>query len=522
MLIPRGTLRWCALTYIGVCLGHALVISVPLHWWWSLPVIALWLALAGKFRWGHPRQRATSRRVWPWTLLPLALWWVYVYLAASFGNVDLGAVIFHLQAGITESGGTERIIVGILYTLAALVMLSAVTWLVRVDHRWRLWERVLALFLLALNPLLFGLSLRGAAVVGDDNNWLEQRYRKPQVETQPSHPPNLIYLYLESTERTYADRQRFGEAYADLTALGRQGTVIQGIRQLDNTGWTMAGMAASQCGVPLIPAGLVHDNQFEPLDEVLPNVTCLGDILSQRGYQLTFMGGASTRFAGKAKFYKGHGFDTVLGRDELEGQVSPPDYLNDWGLFDDTLLDMAVARIRDLAAQPQPFAFVGLTLAAHPPFGNPAQSCREQQGDFDGEDILYSVKCTGWLARRFVERLAREGLLDNTLVVVASDHLSMRNSAWQQLVVGPRENTFLMLGKGIPEGKVMHRDASMVDVYPTVLEAMGYRLHNHRAGLGVSLLSNSPTLVERYGLEKINDRMRVESALQQHMWKGVN
>ncbi|GAB2787959.1 hypothetical protein GCM10027040_12670 [Halomonas shantousis] len=522
MSISHDTLRWCVLTYIGICLGHALVISVPLHWWWSLPTIALWLGMAWVFHWGHPRQRATSRRVWPWSLLPLALWWCYVYLAASFGNVDLGAVIFHLQAGITESGGTERIIVGILYTLAALVMLAAFTWLVRVDHRWRLWERVLALFLLALNPLLFGLSLRGAAVVGNDNNWLEQRYRKPQIEAEPQNPPNLIYLYLESTERTYADRERFGDVYADLAALGRRGTVVTGIHQLDNTGWTMAGMVASQCGVPLIPAGLVHDNQFEPLDEVLPNVTCLGDILSERGYHLTFMGGASTRFAGKAKFYRGHGFDTVLGRDELEDQVTPPDYLNDWGLFDDTLLDMAVEHVRDLASRQQPFAFIGLTLAAHPPFGNPAQACLDQQGDFDGENILYSVKCTGWLARRFVEQLDREGLLDNTLVVIASDHLSMRNSAWQQLVAGPRENTFILLGKSMAPRMTIDRDASMVDVYPTVLEAMGYRLRNHRAGLGVSLLSESPTLVERHSLEEINSHMQVERALQEHMWKGVN
>ena len=520
MTISRNTRRWCALTYIGLCIGYAIMVVWVLPWWTPVAITLGWLAIGYHFHWGHVSQRATQRKAWPWSLLPLVLWWVYIYLDDSFGQLDLGAVIFHLQAGIEENGSTDRQIAGVVYTMAAIVMLMAVTWLVRADHRWRLWERVLSLFLLAFNPLLFGLSLRGASAIDDDESWLNDRYQPPEIVAAPRQPPNLIYIYMESTERTYSDTQRFGNAYEDLAQLGKEGVVFHGVKQLDNTGWTMAGMVASQCGVPLMPAGLMHDNQFEPLSDVLPGVSCLGDLLHARGYDLTYMGGASTKFAGKAKFYQGHGFDTALGRDELEDKA-PAGYLNDWGLYDDTLLGLAEKRIRHLHDSDKPYAFFGLTLAGHPPFGNPSQSCIDNQGPFDGTDILYSIKCTGWLVRNFIERLRSEGLLDNTLVVVASDHLSMKNSAWEDLIAEERENTLMMLGNGL-RPRVIERPASMVDVLPTLLEAMNYTIPDHRAGLGVSLFSSIPTLVERYSLEEMNQRMRSENLLQERLWNGVN
>lgn len=519
MSIRLPHLRWWVLGYLGLCLGFAVTTVIPLRHYWVLPFFALWLALAWGFRWGDARQRRACRRIWPWSLLPLALWWLYLFLADSYGKIDMGAVIFHLQAGIEDHGGTERIVAAVFYTLAAVLMLAAFTWLVRADHRWRLLERVLVLFLLAFNPLLYGITQQGAAIVADDGAWLDRRYVPPNIEAAPAELPNLIMLYLESTEGTYTDEARFGNVYDDLEALGERGVVFHGVRQIANTGWTTAGMIASQCGTPLMPAGLLKEGQFEPLEYMLPGVRCLGDLLDERGYRLVYMGGASTDFAGKGIFYNNHGFDLVLGRETLSKRLEDPDYLNSWGLYDDSLLAMARERIQLLASDPStPYAFVGLTLSAHPPHGYPARDCRQRQGEFDGVSILYSVECTAWLVRRFIQRLEADGLLDNTLVMIASDHLSMKNSVWQRLIAGPRENTLIMFGNGLPAGRVIRREASMVDVLPTLLEAMGFTVPAHRAGLGASLLSPAQTLIERHGLATINARLRQERALQARLW----
>ncbi|MFN2330389.1 MAG: sulfatase-like hydrolase/transferase [Halomonas sp.] len=516
--------RWWALLAIGLCLGYA-VVTVSRLPVWAVPAIAgAWLGAGWLLRWGAPLRPRPKVRVWPWSLLPMALLGLYIYLNDSFGIVDLGAIFFHLQAGISDHGGGDRLVAAVLYTFSMLALLAAFTWLVRVDHRWRLFERLLALILLVSNPLLYGMTQRGAAIVTEDGAWLDRRYIEPAILAVPESPPNLLLLYLESIERTYADRERFGGAYADLDALGAKGHVFEGIRQLDNTGWTMAGMISSQCGTPLMPAGLLHDRQFEPLEQVVPGVDCLGDLLAGQGYRLSYLGGASTAFAGKGLFYKGHGFAEVIGRAELEPRLEDPDYINDWGLYDDSLYHFTLEEIRRLDAESDgPWGVVNLTIAGHAPHGYPARACRERQGEFDGVDILYSVECSAWLARDLVERLEDEGLLENTLVVVASDHLTMRVSAWDQLTEGERDNTFMMLGPGIEAGTRTRREASMVDLLPTLLEAMGFTIQGHRAGLGASLLAepNQQTLVERHGLEPLNARMREENALQQRLWEGL-
>jgi phosphoglycerol transferase len=120
-----------------------------------------------------------------------------------------------------------------------------------------------------------------------------------------------------------------------------------------------------------------------------------------------------------------------------------------------------------------------------------------------------------------IERLASEGLLDNTLVVVLSDHLTMRVSVWDQLTALDRDNTFIMLGDGIQPQRI-RRDATMLDVFPTLLDALGFRLEDQRAGLGTSLFSDKRTLVEAHGIEVLNERLQEETALQQRLWEGIS
>ncbi|TVP50150.1 MAG: phosphatidylglycerol--membrane-oligosaccharide glycerophosphotransferase [Halomonas sp.] len=516
--LSKTSISISALMLLGLCLGYAVTVLTRLPWWSLFFIAALWTALGLKLNWGHP-VNARYRKVLPWSLVPLCIWGIYIYLADSFGIVDLGAVFFHLQAGMTDHGGTGKMFVAVFYTVVMVGVLAAVTWLSRHDQRWRLAERFFAILLLASNPLLYGLGQRSAAMMTDDGAWLDRRYMPPPTD-ELHDAPNLLIMYLESIERTYSN-EIFGDAYEDLNVLGERGAVFEGVRQMDNTGWTMAGMIATQCGVPLMPAGLLHDSQFEPLSKVVPGVDCLGDILAEQGYRLSYLGGASTQFAGKGLFYRGHGFDTVKGREDLEPQLDDPDYVNSWGLHDDSLYDFTAEEIRRLNREDDgPWGVVNLSLAGHAPYGFPSQTCLDRQGEFDGQDILYSVECSAWLARDFIERLEGEGLLDNTLVVLLSDHLTMRVSVWDQLTALDRDNTLIMLDENL-EPQRIRRDATMLDVFPTLLDALGFELEDNRAGLGASLLSDKPTLTEVHGLSVLNERLREEIDLQHRLWDGI-
>ncbi|STQ14386.1 sulfatase [Enterobacter cloacae] len=45
-------------------------------------------------------------------------------------------------------------------------------------------------------------------------------------------------------------------------------------------------------------------------------------------------------------FLKSHGFDHLYGSEELKTTVADPTYRNDWGFYDDTVLEETWEKIR--------------------------------------------------------------------------------------------------------------------------------------------------------------------------------
>ncbi len=84
-------------------------------------------------------------------------------------------------------------------------------------------------------------------------------------------------------------------------------------------------------------------------------------------------------------------------------------------------------------------------------------------------------------------------------------------------VADRRENMFFLLSSGAP--RRIERLGSMMDVYPTLLEALGYRLDGGRAGLGRSFLSEGATLVETHGQETASRIIERNYALAEWLWR---
>lgn len=110
---------------------------------------------------------------------------------------------------------------------------------------------------------------------------------------------NVVYIYAESLERTY-----FNPAFPDLAPqLNQQmqsGLDFTATAQLPGTDYTIAGMVASQCGIPLFAP--FEGNASSSLSSFYPQSLCLGDILKNSGYQNWFIQGADLRFGGKIFF----------------------------------------------------------------------------------------------------------------------------------------------------------------------------------------------------------------------------
>ena len=307
-----------------------------------------------------------------------------------------------------------------------------------------------------------------------------------------SQKKNLIFLYLESFERTYFDPEIFPELVPNLSRLEQKNIYFTDVQYAYHTEWTIAGMLASQCGVPLYTSS--NGNAMDAYDEFMPNALCMGDILKNNGYDLTYMNGGEAGFAGKENFYASHGFDRIIGKADHEKNPNYNGSYSRWGLFDDKLFDLAFDNFSEKSKQKKPFGLFVLTLDTHHPRGHMPPVCEGVQYQEGANQMLNAVKCSDMVIADFIENIQNSPYAKDTLIVVMSDHLAMPNQAMPLLKKGNRRNFFMIID---PENTVpvkVTKPTSVLDVAPTVLSFLGFK--EESLGFGRNLLGAERTLFE--------------------------
>ena len=479
------------------------------------PLLFLLLIVLGFGR--RPETPRVGRGVWL-PLLPFALFTIWYLFKRLFGEFSLAPILFHLQYELESNG----LFLDFLRRISAMLLpflLVGVAWWQLSARRSILRTAGEALFfpLLVLNPFSFGIADYVREAHAQSSVDLLAHYREPPAARSAGRQANLIHVYLESTERTLWNEAVFGDIAAPLKRLESQGFSATGIEQVKLTNWTLAGQVASSCGVPLLSVGLLRGNRYDHAETIMPEAACLSDILARDGYEMTFMKAAGIAFAGTDTFLESHGYTRWLGFHELGANY--PAASNPWGLDDEDLFDAAWQEISRLRDARRPYAVTLTTLGGHAPEGYVSRSCLKDPAITAlANTTLKAFACTNRLAAAFVDRLAAAGNLEDTIVVLQSDHLAMRNHVYETLKTLDRRNSFIMLGPGISPRLQSGARASLVDIYPTILEALGYSLPDDRAGLGVSLLSQRETLLRQIGLNRLNRAILSDSALRDRLW----
>jgi len=343
--------------------------------------------------------------------------------------------------------------------------------------------------LLALSKQRLATALSAAAPLSADTvAWQELRLNQAALSATASTVlpgKNLVFIYLESLERIYTDDAVFPDLTPNIERLAAEALEFTGLTQTAGTDWTVGGMVASQCGTPLLyPLGPSGNDILQ--NGFLNRAVCLGDVLTRAGYRQVFLGGASSAFAGKGSFLRSHGYDEVNGKTELVGFLDDPSYISGWGLYDDTLFDIAANKYAELAAAGPPFNLTILTLDTHHPSGAASRSCPQYQRI--DNSMLDAVHCSDFLLGRFIDRIDDSPAWAATVVVLLSDHLAMRNVA--QRYYPPdydRKLLFAVLNAG-NKGRIETLGSHM-DIAPTLLDLMGTE-HEVSFLAGTSLVAN--------------------------------
>lgn len=454
--------------------------------------IALFLASIAIYAWKAGRNR------W-WFAATLTVLGLFVVLNITLYASDYftgdginDAVLYTLTNSLTGAGIGKYILPGLGIVVALIAVFGGLGWLLRRRRHhphhfgYSLLALILAVGSVDASPAFRQISELVKSQSRDGDPDFAAYYKEPS-KTIPNPKLNLVYIYGESLERTYFDEQAFPNLTPELGALKNEGLDFSHTAQLPGTDYTIAGMVASQCGIPLFAP--FEGNASASLSSFFPQNICLGDILKNSGYQNYFVQGANLRFAGKDVFLKSHGFDHLYGSEELKTTVADPAYKNDWGYYDDTVLEEAWKKFETLSREGKRFSLFTLTVDTHHPDGFISRTCNRKRYDINGKanQSFSAVACSQENIAEFINKIKASPWFKDTIIVVSSDHLAMKNTAWDELNKLDRSNLFFVIRGDKPDAQdLLAVKRSTMDNGATVLDLLG---GDNYIGLGRSSLS---------------------------------
>lgn len=369
---------------------------------------------------------------------------------------------------------------------------------------------------------------------GSYSSFIDDNYVNPRDVkiTFPEQKRNLIYIYLESMEATYADKEN-GGAYdtnyiPELTELAQDNEdfsggsdVLNGSYTMPSTTWTVAAMFGHSSGLPLsIP---VEQNAMDQQKSFLPGVVTIGNILEEEGYNQTLLIGSDATFGGRRQMFKEHGnFQMKDYNYARDNGLIPEDYRVWWGYEDKKLFEFAKAELTELAAKSEPFNLTMLTVDTHFEDGYWCELCEDIH---DGDTYGNVMSCSSKQVAEFVEWIQRQNFYENTTVVITGDHLTMDSDFCEEVDADPEYErkvyTVYINAATDPEKPELTRNYTIFDDFPTTLAGMGVKIEGNRLGLGTNLFSKEYTLAELYGVGRMESELHKNSKLMEEFTADI-
>ena len=349
----------------------------------------------------------------------------------------------------------------------------------------------------------------------------EKEYRDPESVkiTFPEEKRNLIIIYLESMETSFFSQAQGGalpyNVIPELYDLAKKNINfshnqdIGGWPVVTNTTWTVASLVSQTSGVPLtIP---VKRNTYGKKSAFLPGITNMQDVLKKNGYYQTVMFGSEGNYAGRDQYYYQHGADFVYDWDTAQKDgIIEKGYQVWWGMEDEYLYKYAKQELLEISKNDQPFAFSMLTVDTHHVGGYKCSLCTTQYEE--QYENVYS--CASKQLYSFICWLEMQDFYDDTTIIICGDHASMDAAYFERNVDRDysRHMYNCIINSVVETKNTKDREFTPMDMFPTVLAAIGCEIEGNRLGLGTNLFSDRPTLAEEYTIDFLNDELGKSSS----------
>jgi arylsulfatase A-like enzyme len=427
--------------------------------------------------------------------LVLALLARFVQWRALFAGVNLvfALVAFYdcATVGVGEHG--ERVLMR-LVALALAVCVALGTW--KFSAGWQGLQRKTAIWI-----ALFALFYTGVAPV---RRALRER-RELAAVSDANHSPNVLVIIVDALRDDHLSTYGYSrETSPYITKLASQGVLFQSV--IAAAPWTLPSHASILTG--RLPHETGADRPDGSVDQSLPT---LAGAFRQRGYRTAAFSANWWFFARRLGFGPGFvHFEDFSSLTSAIAQTNLGQRIQNL-LLKVGVLHAAIGRaraeqinsrmLRWLDSGSGPFFVVANYMDVHEPYlppldcfhrfsklarpagqvfiGNPQMdhlTPREVQNEMDAYDA--SIYCLDGQIAAVLQALQQRQLMSNTIVVFTSDHgdgfgehglMSHGNSLYRELIHVP----LIMVGPGIPAGRVVERPASLMWLAPTLLSLTG-------------------------------------------------
>lgn len=284
--------------------------------------------------------------------------------------------------------------------------------------------------------------------------------RRQITDSVPEKRYNVVFITVESLSGEFLSYKgsKLGKITPYLDALADSSLFFTNLYAIGTR--TVYGLEASTLASPPKPGqSLLKRPHSEDLFSI-------GQLFSERGYQLKFIYGGNGYFDNMNYFFSHNGFTSIDKKDLTSEEIT---FENAWGVCDQDLFNRTLTECDRSFASGKPFFNYVMTTSNHRPFTYP-----------DGVIDIPShtgrkgaVKYCDYSIGEFIRKAKSKPWFSNTIFVVMADHCA--GSAGQaELPFMEYQIPLLIYNPLIIQPKTIDKLCSQIDVAPTLLGLMNF------------------------------------------------
>ncbi|MEA3523010.1 MAG: sulfatase-like hydrolase/transferase [Campylobacterota bacterium] len=304
------------------------------------------------------------------------------------------------------------------------------------------------------------------------------------IDIKSSHSYNIVIIMLESWSASYID------SFSDTSYQVTPNFDAIASQSLKFNNFYANGQRSIE-GVVALFAGIVQPSALANIGWGLElnNLSYLGNMAKEHGYDTLSMQSSNRSSFHLDSISAIAGFDEYYGAQDMpEGDLESKERRPKFGTWDGNMFRLLSEKLNSLK---EPFMSYAFTSTTHSPFYSPGKKWEKYPHSSASENgFLNTLYYSDAMLGEFFQRSKKEPWFDNTIFILTADHTLGYKIKKQKNTLKVRHHIPLLIyAPNIFEAKTVETLASQDDIFPTIIDILGWG--NAFASTGISLFDKA-------------------------------